>query len=37
MRIRTTTKPGASPLSGPEENSVTAIAATTFGTVGGGR
>jgi hypothetical protein len=37
MRIRTTTGPGASPLSGPGENSLTPIATTTFGTVGGGR
>jgi hypothetical protein len=37
MRIRTTTGPSASPLSGPDDNSVAPIAATAFGMVGGGR
>jgi hypothetical protein len=37
MRIRTTTGPGASPLSGPDENSVPPSAATTFVRVGSGR
>jgi hypothetical protein len=37
MRIRTMTGPGASPLSGPDENSVAPSAAPTVGTVEGGR
>jgi hypothetical protein len=37
MRIRTTTGPSASPLSGPDETSVAPNAAMTFDTVGGGR
>jgi hypothetical protein len=37
MRIRTTTGPDASPLPGPNENSIPPSAATTSLMVGGGR
>jgi hypothetical protein len=37
MRIRTTTGRGASPLSGPDENSRALRSAATFLMIGGGR